>query len=165
MIFGEPECRSPRPPRGAPCSSVLIPSTGDLTERLGVHSGCVRRGSAVEGGEGEGVEDPAGAAVVAVLGEELTQLGVHNWAGLAEELLAEFEQLSGDLRGRSTKLGVRIGASAGMNSTCTRVPFRMVDHVILRSVVCSRIIRRRAVRAPAMSSSSSVTCFCRPAFS
>jgi hypothetical protein len=51
------------------------------------------QGSAVEGGEAEGVEEPAETAVVAVFGEELVQLGVNGWAGLAEELFAQFEQL------------------------------------------------------------------------
>ncbi|MDT5283106.1 MAG: hypothetical protein QOJ20_4301 [Mycobacterium sp.] len=40
------------------------------------------------GGEAEGVEEPAETAVAAVFGEELAQLGMHDGAGLAEELLA-----------------------------------------------------------------------------
>jgi len=42
-------------------------------------------------GEAEGVEEPLGAAVVTVFGEELTQLGVDDGAALAEELIAYFE--------------------------------------------------------------------------
>lgn len=36
---------------------------------------------------------------VTVFGEELAQLGAHDGAGLAEERVAEFEQLGGDLVG------------------------------------------------------------------
>jgi hypothetical protein len=57
------------------------------------------QGGVVEGGEAEGVEEPAETAVVTVLGEELMHLGVDGWAGLTEELFAEFEQLGGDLFG------------------------------------------------------------------
>jgi len=46
------------------------------------------KSGAVEGGEAEGVEEPAETAVVAVPGEELTQLGMNDGAGLAEELIA-----------------------------------------------------------------------------
>jgi hypothetical protein len=48
---------------------------------------------AVEDGEAEGVEEPAETAVVSVFGEELVQLAVNGWAGLAEELFAQFEPL------------------------------------------------------------------------
>ena len=46
------------------------------------------QGSAVEGGEAEGVEEPAETAIVTVFGEELAQLGMDDGASSAEELLA-----------------------------------------------------------------------------
>jgi hypothetical protein len=46
-------------------------------------------GAVEEGGEVEGVAQPTEAAVVVpVFGEELAQLGVNGWAGLAEEFRA-----------------------------------------------------------------------------
>ena len=69
----------------------------------------VIEGGMVEGGEAEGVEEPAETAGVTVFGEELAKLGVNEWAGLAEELLAQFEQLGGDLFGRNTERDVGIG--------------------------------------------------------
>jgi len=38
---------------------------------------------------------------------------LNDWAGLAEELLAQFEQLSGDLFGRNAELDVGIGCVTG----------------------------------------------------
>jgi hypothetical protein len=52
---------------------------------------------------------------VTVLGEELAQLGVHDWAGLPEELRAQTHQLRCDLFGRDTELDVGIGLVAGQN--------------------------------------------------
>jgi hypothetical protein len=52
-------------------------------------AGVIVAGGAVEGGEAEAVDEPAETAtLVAVFGEELAQLGVDDWAGLAEELRA-----------------------------------------------------------------------------
>jgi hypothetical protein len=80
--------------------------------------------AARQGGKAEGVEEPAETAVATALGQELAQLAVDDWAGLAEELIAEFEQLSGDLRGRSTKLGVRIGCVSGHELDVHAGPFQ-----------------------------------------
>jgi len=79
-------------PGSAPLFPALAVPTGDLLDVAHFNSGlmpCVRRGGAVEGGEAEGVDKPAETAgVVTVFGEEVAQLGVDDWAGLAEELIA-----------------------------------------------------------------------------
>lgn len=74
--------------------------------------------------------------MVTVFGEELAQLRVNGWAGLAEELFAQFEQLGGDLFGRNAELDVGIGGigcMAGANSRCIRILSRMVAHVVARA--------------------------------
>ncbi|MCW2650616.1 MAG: hypothetical protein QOE41_4479 [Mycobacterium sp.] len=76
-------------------------------------------------------------AVVTVFGEELAQLGVNEWAALAEELLAEFEQLGGDLFGRNAELDVGIGGIGcvgGLELEVHTDPFRgLVDQVVARA--------------------------------